>query len=471
MKTLEPVELSGTLKNKTKSSSTNWLKIGLCSLVIAISLLAFFYNGIYRSLDSYTSLENFPSADFERFYAAGQLWNEGADPYNYKAFVARFGAVAGEKQVSLSPSGYFYPPQTTALLALLPRLSLQDAYLVTLVIDLILLVVALWLLAYIISWFRPVGLIEITLLIALTNTGFARTNIRAGQTGLIVCVPLLIAFILGVYGRKWLAGLGFSLLSIKPTFLPLYMGYYLLRRVNSLVITCVVVSGLLTLLPLILTQRAVVDSLLGWVQSMQSQANPGNADDPNPFVPGSATMLHLTPLVYRVFNGQSTLTSAIGGLIILGVVGYAAFLIWRSRASYSRQVALLDFGLVSALSLLAIYHRNYDIFLIFPGLLYIFLHTMTVSQRKAQLGWGLFVAVSVVLLCLPQDLPLQLYYKVSFLQDNYLWRVVSPFQTWVAVATLGVLFWLKVRQLKAGSNELEHQVTPPIPEREMLSAV
>jgi hypothetical protein len=137
------------------------------------------------------------------------------------------------------------------------------------------------------------------------------------------------------------------------------------------------------------------------------QGAAGDVDDPSPFSPYSAYLLNLAPLVYRVFNAQSSVTTLISWLIILVLLGYIFYLIWRSQPS--EESYLLDFGLVSALSLLAVYHRNYDVSLLFlPG---------NVSERLSA--------------------------AYPALLDSYFWRVVAPFQAWVSVAILAALMWLK----------------------------
>lgn len=442
MKTLESADT--TLINKPNTTA-HWLKVGLCSIVIAASLLQFAYNGVLRSA-SFTP-DQYLSADFPRFYAAGQLWNEGRDPYNYTQLFDRLAQVVGLEKAQYSPSGYYYPPQASVLFGWFGSLSLNNAQYLMLALNLILLVASLWMLAHIMSWYRPVGLFELTLIISLLNTGFARNNVREGQTGLWVCVPLLGAFILAYHGRKTLGGLALSILSFKPSFLPLYLLYFFIKKSYKMVIICVVVSAVLTITPLLLTQRPLVDTTTTWVKQLGTQSAPGSTDDPGPFVLRSATMHHLTPLVFRILNSQSTLASAVSWLLILALVGFGGYLMWRSRPSAKGE--LLDFSLVSALSLFALYHRNYDIFLLFPGFIYMYLHAMNSTSKAAQRNWLVFLVFSVAVHFLPSDAMLQLSYRFTNLPDNYLFRVLAPFQTWAGLAVLGALLWLKWSQRKA----------------------
>ncbi len=256
----------------------------------------------------------------------------------------------------------------------------------------------------------------------------------------------MLATFLGThYGRKKLAGLSLGLLSFKPTFLPLYLGYYLVRRSFYIVTWGVALAiGLLTL-PLFVTGRPLIETLSNWLHALQLQSKPGNIDDPSPFMPFSALMLHLQPLVYRILNDESMVSTAIAWIIILLLCGYAAYLI--AHATRSPKSDLLDFALVSALSLMIVYHRVYDVFLLFPSLLYFFLHALDLSHKWAQRAWALFIVIILALLSLSSDLLVQVALRYPSLLENYLWRVIMPFQAWAVVAMLIALFWLKTSAL------------------------
>jgi hypothetical protein len=152
----------------------------------------------------------------------------------------------------------------------------------------------------------------------------------------------------------------------------------------------------------------------------------------------------LEPLVYRVFNVQSPLTSAIAWLIVLVLVMLVVYLLSRSKKS-DREY-LLDFGLVSALSLLAVYHRPYDSFLLLPGILYVYLHCIEARDEAAKRSWGLFIAAILFLLILPIDLSVRLAARYPVLLGSYLWRLISPIQAWAGLAVLGALLRLRIQQ-------------------------
>jgi hypothetical protein len=417
-----------------RTTITKFAIATLCLSIIAFSISIFVYSGILRGLNIFF--------DFFVFYTAGWLWNEGLDPYNPELFRTQLNAIGGHKV----GYAYFYPPQGTILFALLAKLPLVTAHQVLLGVNLTLIVTSLCLMAYILSWYRPIGLLEITLLVSFLNTGYGRVTLRNSQWGALILVFLLTTFILARHGRQVLAGVTLAAITFKPSFLPLYVGYYLLRRSYRLVLICVLAAGFFTITPLLITGRSIGGTLASWLRLVLLQSAPGRIDSPtSPSGPWSEFMLHMEPLVYRVFNAQSSVTTTISWLIVLTLCGYTAYLIWHSTPS--KKIDLLDFGLVSALSLMCIYHRNYDIFLLFPGLLYIYVHITTSSDKNAQLGWAIFLVTILILISLPNDTVLRLSYSDTSLKDNYLCRLIAPFPAWAGLAVLGALLWLKTRSI------------------------
>jgi hypothetical protein len=154
----------------------------------------------------------------------------------------------------------------------------------------------------------------------------------------------------------------------------------------------------------------------------------------------------LTPFLYRVFNNQSIAIDLMAYGILGLLVGFALY--WIKRSPATPYQYLLDFGLTSALSLLAFYHQNYDLFLLIPGLMAIYVY-MSKSAAESHRGrWAFFLLAIIVLLTLPGDLLQRLYRSNPEMGESYLWRVAAPFQTWTTFAVLGVLFWLKRRTIK-----------------------
>jgi hypothetical protein len=419
------------------SGSAATLRTLACLALIAFSVGCFVATGPLRSYQL--------ASDINHYYTAGLLWNEGRNPYDRDQWLARLTAFLRETgRRSSSNDVWFYPPQTSALLAPLARLPFATAHGVVLAINLVLLTASMGLLALILSWYRPVGLLEITLLASLVNTGYGRGNVREGQLGILVFALLLATLIAKRYGRDTAAGCSLGLVSLKPSFLPLFVAYHLVQRSYRLVAVCLLTIAALTLLPLVAGGFPVVDTLSAWFSALRG-ITAGNVNDPSPFVPDSAALVHLEPVVYRLLNAQSPLTAAAVWLILLGLAAYTARLMTRSRAQGGQE--LIDFALTSCLSLLLLYHRSYDLFLLIPGVLAIYLHTLSVSDPTRRRRWAALLVLVIVAMFLPGDLLVRVTRSRPELDTYYPWRVVCPFQAWTSIAVLAALLWVKRQQV------------------------
>lgn len=423
-----------------------------CTAVIVSSAVSFAYNGVVRAVD----LSRAPltqSVDFYQFYAIGQLWSEGEDVYDYALYRRRLGELAGPRAESFQ-SGNYYPPQAAALLSLLPLAPTEAARVAFIAFNVALALAVVALIGVILAGYRSLTLLDLTFLACLLNTGFARRTVREGQLGLLVFVLLLVMFLLLRQRRQLPAAIALAATSIKPTFSIVYLGTALAQRRYRFLALCALALLLFTVTPLALTGRPVVETLTAWPASLRTVAE--DVNDPSPFLPYSALMIHLAPLVYRVLDAYNGTTVVIGGLIVLALCAYSAHLIWRTPRDAGDQ--LLDFGLASTLSLLSVYHRQYDVFLLLPGMLYIYLHATRVRARSGQTFWAAFLIAVLVLTSLPGDLfPARLpAYLPPEILDTYVMRVLAPFPTWAAVGVLGSLIYLKreeVRRLRTSAND------------------
>ncbi len=160
------------------------LKVGLYGLIIIICLGSFTYNGLIRGLVN--TPDDFRSTDFEFFYAAGTLWHEGRDIYDKSLLMPLLDRLITEQKARQNNAFYvnFYPPQGNALFSLLSLWNPETARLIMLLFNCLLLLAGMAMLAYILSWYRPLGLAEAALLSSFLAIGFARQNLREGSTPL-----------------------------------------------------------------------------------------------------------------------------------------------------------------------------------------------------------------------------------------------------------------------------------------------
>ncbi|MCB0211257.1 MAG: DUF2029 domain-containing protein [Anaerolineae bacterium] len=422
----------------------------ICILVILSSFVVLFVGGILKSQTIFY--------DFYFFYTGGELWNAGLDAYDSTLFNTHLTHLMG---IEFPDDVYVYPPQSSFLFSLLAQYPLEQAHTIVMISNVLLLIIVTGLMAFIISWYRPVGLVEITLLSGFLMTNFARISLRHSQWSILIYTFLLLTFIFHHYHRESLAGVSLAFISLKPSFLPLYIIYYLLQKSYRLIFAVLLAGTLLTVVPLLITQAPVIETISNWLQALSEKTNAGGLNSTAPSAPFqyNATMIHLAPLVYRIFNAQSTLATMTLWLALLTLIGWASFMIYSSPPS--PQTELLDFGIVSGLSLIAVYHRDYDIFLLFPGLLFIFLYARTVVDKKQQWRWGVFIVAVLLGSTLGSSIVLQLAYKFSALQNSYLWRLLIP-TPWISASVVLVLLWMKFRlsphQLSAIDNSINDKV-------------
>ncbi len=425
-------------QNKRRGSLTQKAILVLCIALIAFSIYRFLTKGAIPSIKE-------TGYDYYHQYAAGQLWNEGLDPYDYSLFRARLFDV-GQERATLFEMGYLYPPHVLFIVSGLSYMPFDMAYIVQLALSVLAIIAMLALLGIAISWFRPVGWVELTLLVALANTVASRDALRASQVSPLIFLLIVAAFVLGRYKRDVAAGFALFLAASKPTFVPLYILYYLIRRRWRLVVAFIVSSAFFTIVPLALTQRPILGYMSEWF-SMLGTAN-GGVNDPSPFSPYSAWLTNLQALIYRVLNSDSMPVTLLSWAVIVSMCGLAFYWMYRTRQSTSDKTYILDFALVSSLSLAMIYHRQYDTFLMFPGIIYFYLHLTRQSSTTAKSTWSLLLLGILVLLTLPGDSLIGTVDSHIQLNDNYLIRLILPFQGWANVAMLIGLFWLKWVELR-----------------------
>lgn len=413
------------------------LALVVCLAIITASLSVFAWSGVYRSLNSTATV------DFHVLYTAGQMWNKGLDPYDPHQFYPELQQIAGGLAVRRA-YGYYYPPQATVLFSALARLPSHVAHAVVIGLNMAFVIISLAILGLILSRHNRLGMLDFALLATFVSSGFGRMNVREGQISALICVLLWATFVLQQRGRGVLAGLLLAGVTLKPTFLPLYLAFYLLRRAYVVVAVCVVAALVLTALPMALTGRSVPGTMTGWLDALRVQSARGeNIDDPSPDASYAVTMHHLAPLVYRIFAVRSPVTTAISWLIVGALCVGGGLLVLRGGG---RADGTIDLGLVSALSLVSVYHRAYDDFLLFPGILSLYLAALRTWRPWVRRVWMGVLGAVLLSINLPTDLSARLSTQVPALNSSYVWRVVAPVATWGALVVVGGVFWRKIEE-------------------------
>ncbi len=410
----------------------------LCIAYMVFSISIILFRGFARVASDH-------AVDFFQFYSAGQLWNEGKNPYDYPTFIKRQLINFDNKTEKMLIFGYLYPPFTTFVASLIAPLPLNTAYLIEIILNFVFLIVVLGLLLLVMHWYRPIGLLELTLIIAFLNTTGIRDTIRSLQVGIILFVCVMGAFVIRHYKREALAGIILSLVSLKPTFLILYTLYYLIRRRINLFASLIITGILINALPVLLTGRSIIEQFSGWINILQLY---GTADlnIPDPFSYNSISMLHLQSLVNRFFNGEGLASTVVTWILIIGLCSYTFYLIWRAKLSLENE--LLDFALISALSLIIVYHRSYDNVLMLPGIMVIFIYIFR-QKNSVQKYWMVLLLILLAILSIPGDIIASLSYQnASLLSGSYLYRLLLGLPAMGSLLMVISLLWIKQREIK-----------------------
>ncbi len=232
---------------------------------------------------------------------------------------------------------------------------------------------------------------------------------------------------------------------MKPTFYPVLAFYFLVKRQYKLVICSIITAAISTLGPLIISGRPIIATLQEMWFSF-GQVSSYSMNNPSPFFIHSVALQNLSPLIFRLFNQYSVLTNTISWLVILGLFGVTFYLVSKNRADAHH--SLLDISLVSMFTFLIIYHRNYESFLVIPGIFYVYLKVRAGSINKD--NWVLLVIFTTILgiKLLPSNTIIVMLGLTPFSYESYLVRLIAPIHAWANLLIFGILLGYKIRQVR-----------------------
>jgi hypothetical protein len=410
-------------------------------IVLLVGL--FLYRSVYRPIDAYIGPDQ-EIWDLDYWRASGNVWNHGEDPYNCQVYAKYLNEIDGFNEDCI---GNFYTPAAHIIFSLLAMLDKGTSFYLLLSVNIFLIFIVLFLLGKVMAEYIPLNLPEYALLAALLSTGI-RTNLKYSQTGLLVTVPILICYLYARRNRQILAGTWLSLVSLKPTSLPLYVLYYFLKRNYKLVITVLVVCLALFVVPLVLTERPVLDSIYNYVGNYRYH-NQG-ADDTSPFKPYSANQYQLSVLVFRIMNTNEGIAPMIAWTLAAALVIYCFFLLQKKDDTPAS--GLLDFSIVSLATMIFVYHRSYESLLLLLPFLYLYIRAKTIGDPRHEKIWMVVIALLLLAEMAPSDLSVKLITIFPNLADYYLYRLVAPFKVWLSVVTMMILLVIKNQQVRSTSR-------------------
>lgn len=404
------------------------IKNCVCVLIITASIISFISNGLMKGYKI--------PYDFNIFYASGQIWMEGGNNYDPNLLCSRTHSF---------PDCYDqYLPIGNAFFSLFSYFPIEESANLFRIINLVLLFGIIIILGYFLMQYRKLGWIEFALLASFINTGFSRQNIKGAQLGIIICTFLFSTFYLIQKGKVYLSSLGLAGTLIKPNFFPILIIYSVIRRKWKILFIGLFISLLLLLLPCFLTGRPIISTHIEWIVSIINNHGIESNNNPSPYDTLSAQLVYLLPLINRIFNFQSEIITLVTYLILIGVWTFS--LLRLASLKYQGDNGLFEFGLISALTLLSIFHRQYDTFLLFPGVIVIYQNAINQVNIKHKIFWFGYLLVIMILLTVPGDLTTNLTDKYLILKESHFWRVLAPLQVWAGVLVVFGLLWLLIHK-------------------------
>lgn len=385
-----------------------------------------------------------PFFDSYIFYTAGSLFNNGQDVYNQDLFREKLYDIVGHRNIPEIWISYAYPPQTTLIFSLFARFPFEVAHKIASYVNSLLLIFNLCLTGYILSRYKSLKMIDFCLLSSFLLTGFAYENITNSQLGIFISTLLLCTYIFAQKGKSVLAAVSLAITSVKPSFLPFFLIYFLIQRQYLSILYCLAFSALFTVVPLLISGMPIISTLTNWLTVLSSWGSAGNPNSPDPLGEFGfhASMIDLEPLIYRLFNGQTFVAELFLKVMLAIILVYCVWLFLKEPEKGKK--SLLDFGLVSVIAMLFVYHRRYDIFLLFPGFLYIYLHSLECEQSYIRKFWTYLLGVVILLTSFVDIFFAKMSSTLVFLQASYLWKLILPLP-WAGVITLAALLFLKTQ--------------------------
>lgn len=299
------------------------------------------------------------SRDLTVHFAAARVWIQGGNPYDMRQVGDAFEAGGGPRE--LRPTDAWmpsvYPPVTMAVEAPLALVPWRTAVLLFTASSLALSVLAIVRLA------RRAGLTGGLRAIAILGTlalAPLHTGLGAGQVAIPSAALLLLGWSLRDE-RPGAAGVLIALgAALKPTLALPFLLACALRPTARLVGAAAATFGVLVIVGVGRLEAGGHDWLVDWLAAVRVAASPAGMNYVGPEASGSVPMIHLDMLLGRITSSPAA-AAILSAAATLPVAAFAAWRLLRARAA---GVELLALGALCVASLLAMYHRTYDAFLL-----------------------------------------------------------------------------------------------------------
>ena len=360
-----------------------WCFLFLCSVVYVV-------HGIHDERLLLRSL------DFKTLYGCARCLTHGCDPYDsdqvYKAYMDG-GGEPGKDLPAFRPHEPVYMPPALAMMTPFTILRWQAADRVWLCFSTAVFLIGVWLIA---SFSVPEAPLISAAGIGLLLLGNTMPFMLAQPAQL---VSGLCAIAVWCFLQKRYEGLGVVSLAVALAFKPHVAGlvwlYFLLAREYRRRAVHVLVVTVLLCVPGI-AWMSLAHASSGWLHEMRANlaalSAPGQTNYPGPSNPGAGNLASLQSIVSTIYDNPHffmPFSRAVGvGMLVVWLIAF-----YKAGASRNRDT--LGLASVVLISMLPIYHRDYDI-----GLLLLIFPAAAMLQRNGGAG-GRSVALATVLAMVP----------------------------------------------------------------------
>src|SRR5262245_55157154 len=373
--------------------------------------------------------------DFAPVYCASRLWIQGLDPYDDTALKAEAARAGITTPIGLPNFAAVYPPLTLVATAPIALLRFPIARLALLVLNLLALGGCWWLLTRRLAW--PLqGTRSLALAAVILGLAGVHTCLKDGQLTPIVLLGILLA--LGSGSSKSCASLAWTAALMKYSISVPYMGLSLRRGRENLVALFVAGGVFVGAVAVVAVPVGLGTLLHDYVASVASLFAAGVRDDPMRIGEGTASMVWLKALLYRVFSFAPAAVPAINAVAVAAMAGVLVLSILRCRDE-GRLLLLLG-----AFVLLTSYHRVYDSVLLLPGIAWLIDRWVRQPDRERVLLAALLLPFLV-----PGPGALQTALSDQLKSHWLVYAVAIPHQTWCLLAIFAVASRVAVAEMPA----------------------
>jgi len=399
--------------------------------------------------------DDIPLWDFASVWSASRTWLHAGDPYDVDAVRATWRQSAGPAAGNIGFWSSVYPPTSLTMLApvalLPPRLVLAIWFTGILALLTVQFAVLLDMAGLPLSRRDPRGwlLIAGSLFSAPVQFG-----VLAGQPSTPAIALCIIAIWCSWRQRERLAGMLLGLACAwKPQIATPFVVYYLVLRRWRAVEPALVTFAFLAALSLAAMQLSHVDWMHGWADNVKESLAVGGVNDRAPTGPFRDEIIDLQILLASFVESGRVLRLAAACILATLLAWYVRSYPWSTadgspppREPRTRPSAeLLPLAALSALSLMAVYHRVYDALVLTLALAWALAELHGPRRRFALVALGL---LSVFLV--PFDILSSITARLPSLADvfnSWWWAAfIEPHYAWGLLAVTLCLLWTMSRQ-------------------------